>query len=213
MSWRLSLTQNANALTLQHNYRHYNWIDFICSLGGLLFIVYIGLSAFIPTDTLLMDKLARRTLKVQRKSHLLPKYHILDDSLEEMITVGRDTLLNRSHLIKASCCKKFCFILQRFWCLKVACCFWECGWQSYLKNKNNSEESLTQRGIAQIERELDIEKLLRTNRQSKGLLWGLTSRKHRRLVRWQSRGVLRLDERGIPYTASSEVGDTDNSNS
>ena len=48
--------------------------------------------------------------------------------------------------------------------LKLCCAGWECGWYSYLKGKSNSEESLTQRGITQIERELDIEKLLRTNR-------------------------------------------------
>jgi hypothetical protein len=111
-----------------------------------------------------MDKLARRTLKVQRKSHLLPKYHILEDSLEELITVARDTLLNRSHMFKASFCKKFCFLLKRVCVLKLCCAGWECGWYSYLKGKSNSEESLTQRGITQIERELDIERLLRTNR-------------------------------------------------
>jgi len=43
-------------------------------------------------------------------------------------------------------------------------------------------------------------------------LWGLTSRKQRRLARWQSRSVIKLDERGNPYDPNgSEEAATDNS--
>jgi len=74
---------------------------------------------------------------------MLPKYHILDDSLEEMITVGRDTLINREHMRKASCSQKLNFLLKRSCLLKLPCCFgFDSCWYRCLGKKSCSNEAL-----------------------------------------------------------------------
>lgn len=51
-------------LVKQHNFRAYKWLDFAASLGGVVFLAYVILAYFVPTDQLLMNKLARRSLKI-----------------------------------------------------------------------------------------------------------------------------------------------------
>lgn len=65
-------------------------------------------------------------MKLQKKSHLLPKFHILDDSLNEMIVVARDALINREHFRKATCCHKLCFLFMRMVCQKIMCFNFDC---------------------------------------------------------------------------------------
>jgi hypothetical protein len=65
-NWRLTITPRIRDPDRVDHYefRVYSWPDFLCDLGGLIFLIYAVMSVFIPANQLLMDKLARRTLKI-----------------------------------------------------------------------------------------------------------------------------------------------------
>ena len=61
-----------------------------------------------------------------------------------MITVGRDTLINREHMRKATCCQKLVFLCKRSICMKLPCCFgFDKCWYMCLGKKSCSDEALT----------------------------------------------------------------------
>ena len=75
---------------------YYEWGDLLIYLfvmGVLLYWLFATL--VVPTRDFLVDHIIAQTTIVQKSSHLTPKWHILNDSVAEMVTVGKDTITNR----------------------------------------------------------------------------------------------------------------------
>jgi len=50
--WQLNIEQTIvnTDFVVQHNFRVYQWLDFAASLGGIVFLAYVVLAYFVPTD-------------------------------------------------------------------------------------------------------------------------------------------------------------------
>ena len=58
-------------------------------------ILYFILQLLVPTKTFLLDRLIEDTSIIQQRSHLMPKWHIVGDSIHEMVVVGKDHMRKR----------------------------------------------------------------------------------------------------------------------
>ena len=94
-----SVSVQADPWKVQHYVAYYTSADLLIFLTFLACFLYIVAGAFlVPTRSLLLDYLLAETSVIQRASHLQPKWHIMNDSVNEMVTVGRDTISHRERL-------------------------------------------------------------------------------------------------------------------
>ena len=59
-------------------------------IGVLLY--WITATLLVPTRDFLLDHLIAETIVVQKASHMQPKWHVLNDNLNEMVIVGKETV-------------------------------------------------------------------------------------------------------------------------
>ena len=94
-----AVTVKASSSKLSHFLTFYTWADLMIFLTFLFAFLYVLASALlVPTRSFLLDYLLGETTVIQRASHLHPKWHIMNDSVNEMVTVGRDTISHRERL-------------------------------------------------------------------------------------------------------------------
>ena len=75
---------------------YYTWADLVVFIVSISILLITICSTFIvPTREFLYDYLISETAVVQRNSHMRPKWHIMNDSVNEMVTVGRETIRHR----------------------------------------------------------------------------------------------------------------------
>ena len=78
---------------------YYTWPDclaFLLFLGVVMYIIFAV--TLVPTRHFLIDHILSETVTVQKASHMAPKWHVMNDSVAEMCTVGRDTMQHRQTL-------------------------------------------------------------------------------------------------------------------
>lgn len=75
---------------------YYTLIDFLTEIGGLAVTAYYVLLLFVPRDFLFISDLVNRTqTTLQVKTHLYPRFHNMNDSAGEMLTVAKDIFAKR----------------------------------------------------------------------------------------------------------------------
>ena len=82
-------------------------------------LLYYILSLLVPTNTFLLDRLIEDTSIIQQKSHLMPKWHAVGDSIHEMVVVGKDHMRKRQRFGQATCYFQWLICKRRF---SVYCC-------------------------------------------------------------------------------------------
>lgn len=112
----------------------------------------------------------------------------MNDSVHEMVTVGRDTLLSRQRLRQTTfwgfsycsrvgctwlCCRRA--VTSPVWWLCCLCRRRRACWDSL---------DVVMRAREQIEKEFDLVRLVKRMRQTEGLLYAITTKGQRRLARW-----------------------------
>ena len=63
---------------------------YVMAMGWLMYVLCRML--VVPSKEFLFDYMLASTTILQRASHMRPKWHILNDSVQEMVTVGRETV-------------------------------------------------------------------------------------------------------------------------
>jgi len=91
---------------VHHYVTYFTWLDLVAGVGGIALILYAVLSLLVPTDFLLKTTLLRQTQSaVQTYSHLVPKFHTMNDSAGEMLTVAKDMINHRQRAPPGNCCQ------------------------------------------------------------------------------------------------------------
>ena len=175
----------ASPSKLSHYTGYYTWADLVTFLTVLATLLYILANALVvPTRSLLLDYLLAETVVIQRASHLNPKWHIMNDSVQEMVTVGRDTISHRQRLRDSAFWGfKYCSQTGCTWlCCRKAitspglyCC---CLCRSRNGKKQAPCESLdvVMRARIQLEKEFDLVRFVKRLRQTEGLLYAMTTK-------------------------------------
>ena len=89
----------ANALTTRHIVYYTEFLALLAQFVAIAICLYALLGCFcVPIRSELLEKLVNETAVVQTGSHLIPKYHVVGDSVKELVTVGRDTMAHRKKL-------------------------------------------------------------------------------------------------------------------
>ena len=57
-----------------------------------MLLYWITATLLVPTKDFLLDHLIAETIVVQKASHMQPKWHVLNDNLNEMVIVGKETV-------------------------------------------------------------------------------------------------------------------------
>ena len=90
---------------VHHYVTYFTWLDLVAGVGGIALILYFVLSLLVPTDFILKNTLLRQTQSaVQTHSNLMPKFHMMNDSVGEMLTVAKDMIHHRQRAPTGNCC-------------------------------------------------------------------------------------------------------------
>lgn len=82
---------------------YYTIIDLLIDLGGLAAATYFILHFFVPSEFLFISHMVDRTqTSLQKKTHLNPRFHNMNDSAVEMLTVAKDIFAKRTRVAPAS---------------------------------------------------------------------------------------------------------------
>ncbi len=75
---------------------YYTVIDLLAEVGGLALTTYFLLQFFVPSDLLFISEMVDKTqTSLQLKTHLNPRFHNMNDSAGEMLTVAKDIFAKR----------------------------------------------------------------------------------------------------------------------
>lgn len=103
----------------------------------------------------------------------MPKFHELNDNINDLVAVARDVLHHRQRVPKP-------------WPWSAALQLCSC---RLFPSKFQRMQKLFHKNLT---KELDLVRLLRKQRESETLLWAMTTRAQRRMARWQSKYVARM---------------------
>ena len=98
-----TLTVAMDSMATKHVVAFYEISNLILDTVIMGIILYLILSLFVPTNQQLLDRLIADTSVIQQKSHLMPKWHVVGDSIHEMIVVGKDHMRKRQKFGNATC--------------------------------------------------------------------------------------------------------------
>ena len=147
-----------------HYVTFFTWLDFAAGIGGVGLVLYAVLSVLVPTDFMFLTTMLDRTQSaVQTNSFLMPKFHVMNDSVNDMIAVAKDIINHKQRAPPGNCCQKMWYML---------CCNSKklkfCLVTKWSKIRGYLDQNIT--------KELDLVRLLRRNREYQGLIWALTTR-------------------------------------
>ena len=118
----------------------------------------------------------------------MPKWHVVGDSIHEMVVVGKDHLRKRQRLREASSYFQWLICKRR---MSVYCCF-------CCKRKGSLNESVYERASNMVLKEFDLVRMIKRLRQAESLMYAMTTKGQRKLARWQCKHVVKL------YSSSDE---------
>lgn len=82
---------------------YYTIIDLLTEIGGLALTSYFLLQFLVPSDLLFISAMVDRTqTSLQMKAHLYPRFHNMNDSAGEMLTVAKDIFAKRVRVERSS---------------------------------------------------------------------------------------------------------------
>ena len=82
---------------------YYTLFDLLADCGGLAISLYFVLRIFIPSEFLFYSDLVEKMqTSLLVKSHLNPRFHNMNDSAAEMLTVAKDIFAKRVRVPPAS---------------------------------------------------------------------------------------------------------------
>ena len=135
----------------------------------VVLVAYFVLQRFVPVKDFLIDHILKETAIVQQHSTVRPKWHIMSDSVTEMVTVGKDALRHRTKLKDSDYYHKSCGRLGCNLLCKRALCFPCC------KHVPSSFRVLFE-ARDMMQKEFDLIRLVKRLRQTEGLIYAMTTK-------------------------------------